>query len=265
MTKSTTNSKSFIIHKDSLSVLKKLKDDQAGKLFKAIACYQENKILPDDELISIIFEPFLNQFTRDEEKYKITCERRREAGSIGGKQRVANASKCKQDLANLADSDSKNKNDSKNDSDSKNKNLKNKNIFKNPTLQEIIDYCNQKKFTTNPAKFFEYYEAGDWKDQKGNKVKNWKQKLITWENKSQSANNLPQNQTEIDQNASILNKIANDTLFKKMYRENEENGVVLAISGEAFSKATSLSSEMREAIKNKARELLQVKEIKLKS
>ena len=33
----------------------------------------------------------------------------------------------------------------------------------------------------DPVKFFEYYEAGDWKDSKGSPVKNWKQKLISWE------------------------------------------------------------------------------------
>lgn len=115
-----TQSKSFILHKDSLSVLNKLSDEQAGKLFKSIFLYQTEDILPDDELTSIIFEPFLNQFKRDVENYTKTCEARKIAGSKGGKQKVANASKSKQKVANLADSDSKNKNKNKNDSESKN-------------------------------------------------------------------------------------------------------------------------------------------------
>ena len=112
-----TQSKSFILHKDSLSVLNKLSDEQAGKLFKSIFLYQTEDILPNDNLISIIFEPFLNQFRRDAENYKNTCEARKIAGSKGGKQKVANASKSKQKVANLADSDNKNesKNESKND------------------------------------------------------------------------------------------------------------------------------------------------------
>lgn len=117
-----TQSKSFILHKDSLSVLNKLTDEQAGKLFKSIFAYQAQNILPNDELTSIIFEPFLNQFKRDVENYKKTCEARKIAGSKGGKQKVANASKSKQKVANLADSDSKNKNESKNESENKNKN-----------------------------------------------------------------------------------------------------------------------------------------------
>ena len=110
-----TQNKSFILHKDSLSVLNKLTDEQAGKLFKSIFAYQVQNILPNDELVSIIFEPFLNQFKRDAENYKKTCEARKIAGSKGGKQKVANASKSKQKVANLADNDSKNKNESKND------------------------------------------------------------------------------------------------------------------------------------------------------
>ena len=115
MTNQTQN-KSFILHKDSLSVLNKLTDEQAGKLFKSIFIYQTENVLPDDNLISIIFEPFLNQFKRDVENYKKTCEARKIAGSKGGKQKVANASKSKQKVANLADSDNKNKNESKNES-----------------------------------------------------------------------------------------------------------------------------------------------------
>lgn len=110
-----TQNKSFILHKDSLSVLNKLTDEQAGKLFKSIFIYQTENILPSDDLTSIIFEPFLNQFKRDADNYKKTCEARKIAGSKGGKQKVANASKSKQKVANLADSDNKNKNESKND------------------------------------------------------------------------------------------------------------------------------------------------------
>ena len=124
-----TQNKSFILHKDSLSVLNKLTDEQAGKLFKSIFAYQVQNILPNDELVSIIFEPFLDQFKRDAENYKKTCEARKIAGSKGGKQKVANASKSKQKVANLADNDSKNKNESKNESKNDLPIFINKNLF----------------------------------------------------------------------------------------------------------------------------------------
>lgn len=56
-------------------------------------------------------------------------------------------------------------------------------MFIAPTLEDITAYCQERKSPVDPMKFFEYYEAGRWKDSKGNPVKNWKQKLITWERK----------------------------------------------------------------------------------
>jgi len=83
---SQTNRKSFIIHKDSLDILDKLSDEQAGKLFKAIHFYQKNQQIPKlDFAIDLVFTNFLNQFKRDEENYKNTCDARKIAGSKGGK------------------------------------------------------------------------------------------------------------------------------------------------------------------------------------
>ncbi len=74
MTNQTTN-KSFLLYKDSLSILNQLTEEEAGKLFKAIYDYQTSNILPQDRFIAIIFEPFLNQFKRDEQKYQNVIER----------------------------------------------------------------------------------------------------------------------------------------------------------------------------------------------
>ena len=53
--------------------------------------------------------------------------------------------------------------------------------FVPPTLEEVTSYCQERNSPVNPKEFFDYYSIGDWKDSQGNKVKNWKQKLITWE------------------------------------------------------------------------------------
>lgn len=116
-----TKRKSFIIHKDSLHILKDMTNEQAGIFIKAIDFYQQNNQLPElDFGLKMAIIPFINQFERDEENYKKTCEARREAGSIGGKQKVANASKCKQKVAKVADNKNDNKNKNKSDSDNKN-------------------------------------------------------------------------------------------------------------------------------------------------
>ena len=53
--------------------------------------------------------------------------------------------------------------------------------FKKPTLEEVEEYCKQRNSSVDAKTFYEYFETGGWVDSKGNKVKNWKQKIITWE------------------------------------------------------------------------------------
>lgn len=62
-----------------------------------------------------------------------------------------------------------------------NKLLLQKKSSQNPTLEEIEEYCKSRKNNIDPKKFYEYYEVNNWKDKEGKQVKNWKQKIITWE------------------------------------------------------------------------------------
>ena len=59
--------KSFVIYHDSLSILEKLTDEQAGQLFKRIAKYQYDKIdeRTENVLIDIALAPFISCFKRD--------------------------------------------------------------------------------------------------------------------------------------------------------------------------------------------------------
>ena len=214
MTNSTR--KSYITHLDSLDILDKLSDEQAGKLFKAIKFYQKTKKTPDlDLMLDLVFTPFLNQFIRDDENYEKTCEARRIAGGKGGKQKVANASKSKQNVANLADSDSK----SDNDSDSKNKkDSKNKN-FTPPTLQEVKNYCQERKNTVNPEKWLNFYQSNGWKVGK-NQMKDWKAAVRTWEGNSfeskptQFANKeVQRQQSNIEASKKFLELSGGDNAF----------------------------------------------------
>lgn len=64
-----------------------------------------------------------------------------------------------------------------------------KNKFTPPTLEEVTEYCKLRKNNIDPKRFFDYYEAGNWKDAKGEPVKNWKQRVITWEGRNKTNNN----------------------------------------------------------------------------
>jgi hypothetical protein len=68
----------------------------------------------------------------------------------------------------------------KNDKNEKNIN---NNVFTPPTLEEIKAYCQERKNDVDAKQFFDYFQAGHWIDSEGKPVRNWKQKLITWEKK----------------------------------------------------------------------------------
>lgn len=52
----------------------------------------------------------------------------------------------------------------------------------NPTIEDVYEYANSRGRGDIAKMFYDYYEATNWYDSKGNKVKSWKGKFITWEN-----------------------------------------------------------------------------------
>lgn len=52
--------------------------------------------------------------------------------------------------------------------------------FVPPTLEEVQQYITKKGYDVNAQKFFDYFIESGWIDSKGNPVRNWKQKIITW-------------------------------------------------------------------------------------
>lgn len=83
------------------------------------------------------------------------------------------------------------------DKNSIDKNSKDKNIYRQkftpPTIDEVKAYCDERQNGVDYQKFYEYYSIANWKDSKGNPVKNWKQKMIAnWEkDKPVSKTELP--------------------------------------------------------------------------
>ncbi len=239
----TNQRNSFILHLDSLEVLEKLTDEQAGKIFKAIRIYQKTgEIVALDFALEIALLPFLNQFKRDSENYLKVCEARRLAGGKGGKQKVANASKSKQKVANLADSDSKSDSDS--DSDSK-KDSKNKS-FSPPTLQEVSDYCQERKNSVSPNKFIDHYQSNGWKVGK-NSMRDWKAAVRKWED------DKPTNQDPL---ANNLNQIAGGNYFQSVVLGDVAK--ITCVAG-MKTKAYSLPTEIKEKIKAQFQQPIEIK------
>lgn len=52
--------------------------------------------------------------------------------------------------------------------------------FVPPTLEEVKVYCIEQAPNVDADAFYKYFTEGNWIDSKGNPVKNWKQKILTW-------------------------------------------------------------------------------------
>lgn len=90
------------------------------------------------------------------------------------------------------------------------KNRKEKKVFVPPTQEEVDEYIKEHSLNVDGKKFFNYFTEGDWTDSKGQKVKNWKQKLITWD-KGETKKFSTETNTDYDQLASDIQ----DDFYKK--------------------------------------------------
>ena len=67
--------------------------------------------------------------------------------------------------------------------------IKDRNIFKKPTLEEVEEYCNERNNNIDAQRFIDFYESKGWYVGK-NKMKDWKACIRTWEQKNK--NNQPE-------------------------------------------------------------------------
>jgi len=104
------------------------------------------------------------------------------------------------------------------------------NIYIPPTLENVIEYFKENGYSEQVAKkAFKYYDSGNWTDSKGNKVKNWKQKMIAvWFKDENKINGLPvQRKEEIpsykmftyEQMLQKLDKSGGNMSFWKDYKK----------------------------------------------
>ena len=73
-----------------------------------------------------------------------------------------------------------------------------KEIISPPTLEEISAYIISKNYIIDAKDFFDYYESNDWKTKEGKSIKkNWKQYVVTWNNREKKSQSERQPQKRL--------------------------------------------------------------------
>ena len=169
---------SFIFYKSFYEGIKELNSDIQCEIYNAIMEYEFNQT--ETELSGVaksIFTLIKPQLEANNKRYQNGCK--------GGRPKTK--TKPKENQTKTKPKPNDNENDNVNVNDNKKENIKRRNFVK-PTLEEIQAYCIERNNNVNPKTFLDYYEINNWVDSNGNKVKNWKQKVITWEKRNPKQN-----------------------------------------------------------------------------
>lgn len=170
--------KSFIAYSDWRDIFTELPDEEAGKLIKHIFAYvNDESPVSDSVLIRASFASIKSTLKRDLEKWDKQLQQRKDAGIQSGISRATKSNERSTVVNETERNQTVSVNVSVSDSVNDNEKKYNKR-FTPPTLLEVTDYFLEKGYSDSSAKkAWEYYEAGNWKDSKGNQVKSWKQKM----------------------------------------------------------------------------------------
>lgn len=204
--------KQFTFFESYYTSFKNLPPEVVGEVINAMGAY-----FFDDETIELgamsqavfaLIKPIM-----DSSKKKAENGRKGGApkGNSNAKKQLKNKQKQANDNQKTSNKQAKTSDKDKDKDKDKEIKIEKENIkrksFVPPTLDEVENYCRERNSSVNPKQFFDYFNTGGWVDSKGNKVRNWKQKILTWEKFNQGTESNASKVTPFDSNAYILSKI----------------------------------------------------------
>lgn len=180
----------FICHDDYLQKTAKLTDEEVGRLFRALMHYHATGVADEvDGRESIAFDFIREDIDRTEAAYKAKCEKNR------NNRLSALNNDRQQSSTTVNDRVQKEKEKEKEKEKDKEKEVIPPRRFTPPTVEEVRAYCTERKNGIDPAHFVDYYAARGWELKPGQKVKDWKACVRTWEQRQTTQTKPTQTKT----------------------------------------------------------------------
>ena len=211
--------------RDFLVGVMTMSDEQVGKYIKLLCLQHQKGHLKETEMLQVcggIDETVFLKFTVDEnglyynERMEYEINRRlcvtnahREAGKKGGKK--PNENQMVNQMVNQMETNrltkaepngEPNKNQIANANANANANTnaneaetlsnkKPKKKFLPPTVEEVSEYCKERGNGIDANHFVDYYAVNEWKKKDGTPITNWKQCVLTWEQREKENGRKP--------------------------------------------------------------------------
>jgi hypothetical protein len=199
------NKKKVIVYTDWIDTFENLSDEEAGQLIKHFFRYV-NDLNPetDNRIVNLMFIPIKATLKRDLIAWESKQEKNRENGKLGGrppkpKETQINPTVISETqhnpekgvIVSVSDTVSVNDNDILLEKETKDIKEKPKRFIP-PSVNEVKDYCIERKNTVDAEGWMNHYTANGWMVGK-NKMKDWRAAVRTWE-KNNYGNNGKSNQ-----------------------------------------------------------------------
>ena len=184
--------KTYVMYKAWSKMFLQLEPEKAGLLIQAICAYQDGQDFDiGDPVLEAVFAMFVETFDKDTASYEERCARYQSQAIASDRKR----STYEYDNDNDYDNDLNNKEGKKR-------------RFTPPSLQEVKEYCIERKNDVCPENFVNFYTAKDWMVGK-NKMRDWKAAVRTWEQRGKTEKNafnrMTNNAYDFDAIEAVLN------------------------------------------------------------
>lgn len=190
---------SFVFYRSFFEALSCLDKEQKADCLDAIAKYaldgEESDI---DGIVKALFVSIKPQIDANNRRYANGCK----GGKPKANQSVTKSEpKANQDVTKSEPNENENVNDNENvnvkEKESKKKSAdKPHRSFVPPTVEQVREYCQERKRGVDPQAFVDFYASKGWFVGK-NKMKDWRAAVRTWEQRSRGQ---PKSKIEIDNN-----------------------------------------------------------------